>query len=204
MAVQIIGIGFFIQKICMYIGMYLQQCIIVRVSSLIGEMKRDKACQLIVDIFRISIIFSFITTIMITFISRPLMNFAGCTPDLIEQCNLLVISTIAGLPFVNLFHIAKKMIPIPFYTFSVGSICIFLVNFFIAVGKPLYSNLTSFVQLISICIGSKILSMKFPNDPLKQMYSYVISDLSTFALTVVLFFITLIPLIKKSGKQMIE
>lgn len=53
-AVQIIGIGFFIQKICMYIGMFLQQSIMVRVSSLIGEMKRDEACQLIVDILRIS------------------------------------------------------------------------------------------------------------------------------------------------------
>lgn len=89
----------------MYIGMYLQQCIMVRVSSLIGEIKRDEACQLIVDIFRIVILFNFIATIMITFISIPLMNFAGCTPDLIEQCNLLVISTIAGLPFVTLFHI---------------------------------------------------------------------------------------------------
>lgn len=118
--------------------------------------------------------------------------------------NPAIFMKIFGISSNSQLDIAKKMIPIPFYTFSVGSICIFLVNFFIAVGKPLYSNLTSFVQLISICIGSKILSMKFPNDPLKQMYSYVISDLSTFALTVVLFFITLIPLIKKSGKQIIE
>lgn len=42
---------------------------------------------------------------IIIFVARPLMNFAGCTPNLIEQCMLLVISTIAGLPFVTLLHI---------------------------------------------------------------------------------------------------
>lgn len=64
-------------------------------------------------------------------------------------------------------EMAKKMIPIPFYAFPVGGISIFLVNFFIAIGKPLYSNLTSFIQLISICVGSKTLSLRFLDDPLK-------------------------------------
>lgn len=102
-----------------------------------------------------------------------------------------------GITNESQLEIAKKMILIPFYTFPVGGISIFLVNFFIAIGKPLYSNLTSFIQLISICVGSKILSLKFLDDPLKQMFSYVISDISTIVLTVVLFFITLTPMIKK-------
>ena len=407
-AVQIIGIGFFIQQICMDIGMFLQQSVMVRVSSLIGQGKRDEACQLTVDIFRISVLFNIISTIMITFIARPLMNFAGCTPDLIDQCMLLVISTIAGVPISTLFHIgtgflqaigkpflngalhlvanclqtfiitpflqfiiqidvtlsnisqplaqslvglilfvlifkgkyslkprldmffwhfssetpkallmslptipsflfallpsslilrfmtsasatdtlktdviavftilqkmfligmalpmalsigfltaathsmaqknykrmlvtlgyalaiiicffiifiplmiskpaifmklfgiasksqleiAKKMVPIPFCTFAIGNICIFLINFFVSVGKPFFSTITSLVQLVSICVGSKLLALKFPNDTIKKMFSYVISDLSTVVLTIILFSITIIPLIKKS------
>lgn len=409
--VQIIGIGFFVLQICMDIGMYLQQSIIVRVSSLIGQGKRDEASQLTVDIYRISLLLNFIMTIIVTFIARPLMNFAGCTPDLIEKCMLLIISTIAAIPFSTIFHvgtgflqaigkpvlngflhlvasclqtfiitpflqfvvridvtlsnisqpiaqsivgiaiftfifkgkyslkptfqmffngfsnetpkallmsipmiptqlfallpsslilrfmtsasssdshktdviavytilqkmfmigmaipsslsigfltaathsiaqnnykrmlitlcyammivlvfflifipliiinpvlimkifgvssksqleIAKKMVPIPFYTFPIGNCCFFLINFFLAAGKLFYSNITSIVQLISICIGSKVLSVKYPNDPIKQMFSYTISDLSSVLLTSFLFLITLIPLIKKSKSK---
>lgn len=407
-AVQIIGLGFFIQQICMDIGMFLQQSIMVRVSSLIGEGRRDEACQLTVDIYRISILINIFSTIIITLIARPIMIFAGCTPDLIEQCMLLVISLIAGLPFSTLFHIgtgflqaigkavmngilhlianclqtfaitpflqyvvkidvtlsnisqpiaqsivgmfvlimifkgkyslkpnykmlfnpftketgksllmslpiiptfifgilpsslilrymtsasasdelktdvigvytvlqkifligmalpmalsigcltaathsmaqknykrmlitlgwalliififfaifvplmivrpiifmklfgissqsqleiAKKMVPIPLYTFAIGNMCMFFVNFFVAVGKPFYSTLNSLVQLISICVSSKLLSLKFPNDPTKIMFSYTISDLITVVLTTTLLTITLIPLVKKS------
>lgn len=410
-AVQIIGIGFFIQQICIYIGMFLQQAIMVRVSSLIGEGKRTEACQLTVDIFRISILFNIIATIIITFIARPIMNFAGCTPELIEKCMLLIISSIAGLPFTTIFHIstgylqaignavlngllhlaanclqtflitpflqfvlkidvtfsnisqpiaqsiiglivfrqifqgkyslkpsfqmwfrgfssetikalvmslpmipvwlydllpssfilrfmtkastsdqlktdvigvytvlqkifligmglpmalsigfltaathsmsqrnykrmivtlnyalliiliffaaftpliiinpgmimklfdisspsrlhiAKKMVPIPMYTFSVGMTCAFLVNFFIAVEKPLYSNLVALFQLITLCIGSKVMFTIFPDDPIKQMFSYTISDVSTTIITLLLFLLTLIPFIKKMKKS---
>ena len=407
-AVQIIGIGFFVQQICMDIGLFLQQSIMVRVSSLIGEGKRDNACQLTVDIFRISILFSVIATILITFVAIPLMNFAGCTPNLIDQCMLLVISTIAGVPFATLFHIgtgflqaigkpflngalhlianclqtfiitpflqfvikidvtlsnisqpisqgiiglilfilifrhkftlkptlnlfftpftketlkalvmslpmipvfvydlfpaslilrfmtssstseefktdvigvytviqkifligyapplalsfgfltaatysisqhnyrkmfsllfygllimslfyivfipivvfmptqimkvfgissesqlkiAKKMVPIPMYSYPIGMVCTFLVNFFVAVDRTLFSNLVSLFQLASLCVGSKIIDVAFPDDPMKQMYSYTISDLSTTVLTAILFVITLIPLLKKA------
>lgn len=410
-AVQIIGIGFFVQQICIYIGMFLQQAIIVRVSSLIGEGKRTEACQLTVDIFRISIIFNIFATTITTFIARPIMNFAGCTPDLIERCMLLIISSIAGLPFTTIFHIstgylqaigkavlngvlhlaanclqtfiitpflqfvlkidvtfsnisqpiaqsiiglivfkkiffgsyslkpsfnmlfkkfspetskalimalpmipvwlydllpsslilrfmttastsdklkrdvigvytvlqkiflfgmalpmalsigfltaathsmsqhnykrmlvtlnyallviliffaiftpfiiinpamvmnlfdisspsqiriAKKMVPIPMYTFSIGMICAFFVNFFIVVDKTLYSNLVALFQLISLCVGSKVLFHFFPNDPMKQMFSYTISDVSTSVVTIILFLVTLIPFLKKMKKS---
>ena len=58
-AVQIIGIGFFVQQIVVYIGMYLQQAIMVRVTTLIGRGNRVDARQLTVDIYRISILSSF-------------------------------------------------------------------------------------------------------------------------------------------------
>lgn len=406
-AVQIIGIGFFIQQICIYVGMFLQQSIMVRVSSLIGEGKRNEACQLTVDVFRISVLFNIVATIVITFIARPIMNFAGCTHELIEKCMLLIISSVAGLPFTTIFHIstgflqaigkavlngllhlaanclqtfiitpflqfvlkidvtfsnisqpiaqsiiglivfknifygkyslkptfqmffrgfcketkkalimsipmipvwlydllpssiilrfmtiastsdklktdvigvytvlqkifligmglpmalsngfltaathsmsqknykrmivtlnyallvilmffavftpfmiikpalimklfdisspsqisiAEKMVPIPIYTFSIGMTCAFLVNFFIAVEKPLYSNLVALFQLMTLCIGSKILYSIFPNDPIKQMFSYTISDVSTSIVTIFLFLITIVPFIKK-------
>lgn len=407
-AVQIIGLGFFVQQICIYIGMFLQQAIMVRVSSLIGEGKRKEAGQLTVDIYRISIISNVIGSIIVTFIARPLMIFSGCTHELIEPCTLLIISSIAGIPFTSIFHIstgflqaigktvanglihlaanclqtfiitpilqflikidvtlsnisqpiaqsilglivfhftfqqkyslkptfsmwfnkfnpetwkslvmslsmipvwiydllptslilrfmtsssasesfktdvigvytvlqkiflignalpmalsvgfltaatfclsqnnykrmittlnyalllnfifyvifipitifepvkimqlfgisspsqleiAKKMVPIPMYTFAVGMICCFLVNFFVAVNKTLYSNIVAFFQLISLCVASKIIAVIYPDDPVKQMFSYTISDLSTTVLTLILFIITFVPLFKKS------
>lgn len=409
-AVQIIGIGFFVVQICFDIGMFLTQAIIVRVSSLIGEGRRETACQLTVDIFRLSVLINIVSTIIITFCARPIMNFAGCTPDLIEQCMLLVISTIAGLPLYSLFHIttgflqaigksvlngllhlvanvfqtflltpflqfivkidvtlsnisqpiaqsiiglflfyrifkgkyslkptfdmwfkpfspetkvafkmalpliptfvfallpstlilrymtlassteslktdvigvftviskifimalalpaaisggfltiathaiaslnykrmlvtmacsfaliigfylifiplmiakptfimslfvssksqlelSKTMVPIPMYTIPLGNIAAFMFNFFVAIGKPLYSFIGPIVQLCTICIGAKILYVKFPNDPTKQMYAYNICDLSVFSYALIVFIINLIPYIKKAKQS---
>lgn len=411
LSVQIIGIGFFVQQIVIYIGMYFQQAIMVRVTTLIGHGNRVDARQLAVDIFRISILSNFILTVFTTFVSRPLMKFSGCTLDIIEDCMLLIISSIAGLPFTSIFHIstgvlqsigkavlnglihlfancfqtflitpllqylikidvtltnisqpiaqsilglvifvlifkhkfslkptfnlffkpfsketlkalvmslpmipvfiydllpaslilsfmtstssdddfkndvigvytviqkvflignalplalsygflttatyslsqhnykkmisslnysflliatfyiifipitvfmptqimkffgisspsqlkiAKKMLPVPMYTYPVGMVCTFLVNFFVAVDKTLFSNLVSFFQLVSLCVASKIVSVIFPDDPTKQMFSYTISDLSTTVLTLILFLVTLIPLFKKSKQD---
>lgn len=405
-AVQIIGIGFFVLQICLDIGIFMSQAVLVRLSSLIGEGRRESACQLFVDVIRISIIVNILATIIITFCARPLMNFAGCTPDLIEQCMLLVISTIAGLPIYTLFHVttaflqsigkavlnglvhlaanviqtfiltpilqyyikidvtlsnisqpiaqsfvglilfimifrgkfslkptfemwfrpfnpetkiafklslpaipgfiygllpsslilrfmtsassseslktdvigvytviqkilliglalvlaismgfltiathsiaslnykrmlmtlvysliitvafllifiplmlanplsivklfissesqlelAKKMVPIPIYTLVLSNIYMFTNTFFVAVGKPFISLALSFIQLISICVGAKVLNIKYPKDPTKQMFSYNICDILTFTFSIIMFIIEVIPYIQK-------
>ncbi|OHS94774.1 hypothetical protein TRFO_39065 [Tritrichomonas foetus] len=129
MAVQIIGIGFFILQICLDIGMYLAQALVVRLSAFIGEGRREEASQLTVDIFRISVISTILSTFLITFVSRPIMNFAGCTPELIEQCMLLIISTIAGLPIATFFHVGT--------------------GFLQGIGKPVLNGI---IHLIANCL----------------------------------------------------
>ena len=406
-AVQIIGIGYFVLQVCHDIGIFFAQAVIVRVSSLIGEGKREKACQLTVDVFRLSVILNIVSTIIITFIARPIMQFAGCTPNIIERCMLLIISTIAGLPFYSLFHIgtgflqgigkavmnglihlaanilqtfiitplilfvfkvdvtlvnisqpiaqsiigfilfvfiflgkfslqptfdmwfepfsretrkgmimslplipsfinalvpsslilrymtsacetealktdviavftvilkifmmgvalpialsvgflttgthsmavmnykrmlialscvfvisafflsifvplmitkpllvmklfisnpsqlelAKKMVPIPMYTFAFSVCFLSLGTFFITAGKALIAFVIPFVQLLSLCVSSKVISIKFPHDPVKVLYAYNICDLITFTITIILFVVTIIPIVKKA------
>lgn len=409
-AVQIIGIGFFVLQVCHDIGLFLAQAVIVRVSSLIGEGNRDAACQLTVDAFRLSVIINMISSIIITFVARPIMQFAGCTPNIMENSMLLVISTIAGLPFYTLFHIgtgflqaigkavmngwvhltanilqtfiitpilqfglkihvtlsnisqaiaqsivgiilfitifkgkyslkptfqmwykpfssetkrallmslplipafinalvpsslilrymtsaceseskkndiiavytiilkifmfgvaipialsvgflttgthsmsvsnyrrmlmslsfvflittifliifiplmiskpllimklftssksqldfAEKMVPIPMYTFAFAVFFLSLGTFFITAGKPLIAFVIPFVQLLTLCASSKIISIKYPKDPIKVLYAYNICDMITFTLTFILFIITIIPLVKKAKEM---
>lgn len=104
-AVQIIGVALFVLQLCLDIGMFLAQAIMVRVSSLIGSGQRNEACQLTVDIFRISFVVTIFATILFTFVSRPIMTFSGCPEELIEQAYLLIISNISGLPIYTFFHI---------------------------------------------------------------------------------------------------
>lgn len=409
-AVQIIGIGYFVLQVCHDIGIFFAQAVIVRVSTLIGKGKREKASQLTVDVFRLSILINVISTIIITFIARPIMEFAGCTPNIIERCMLLIISTIAGLPFYSLFHIgtgflqgigkavmnglihlganilqtfvitplllfafkvdvtlinisqpiaqsifgiilficifngrfslqptmqmwffpfcketrkgalmslpliptfinalvpsslilrymtsacedqkmktdiiavytvilkifmiglalpvalsvgflttgthsmavmnyrrmlvalsfvfivtivfltlfiplmigkpllvmklfmssksqldlAKKMVPIPMFTFGLAVCFHTLGTFFITAKKPLIAFVIPFVQLSSLCISSKVISLKFPNEPIKVLHAYNVCDIITFTVTMVLFIVTIIPLIKKAKQN---
>ena len=409
-AVQIIGIGNFVLQVCHDIGIFFSQSVIVRASSLIGEGKRDKASQLTVDVFRISILINMFSTVLMNFLARPIMKFAGCTPNIIERCMLLVISTIAGLPFYTLFHIgtgflqgigkavmngfvhlaanilqtfvitpillfvlkvdvtmmsisqsiaqslvgvvlflcifsgkftlqpsmkmwfmpfsretrkgalmslpliptfinalvpsslilrymtaacenqqmktdviavytvilkifmiglalplalsvgflttgthsmavfnykrvlialsfvflvssafllafvplmiekpllimklfisshsqlelAKKMLPIPMFTFALAVGFLSTNTFFITAGKPLFAFVIPFVQLFSLCVSSKVISIKYPNDPVKILYAYNACDIITFSITLVLFVITIIPLFKMARQS---
>lgn len=109
-----------------------------------------------------------------------------------------------GISSPSQIKIAKKMLPVPMYSYPVGMACTFLVNFFVAVDRTLFSNLVSLFQLVSLCVASKIIAVVFPDDPTKQMFSYTISDLSTTLLTLILFVITLIPLIKKAKQDQFQ
>lgn len=109
-AVQIIGVTFFILQICTNIGLFLSQAVMVRVSSLLGSGERYEAAQLTVDIFRISVIVTIITTYILTFVARPIMTFAGCTADLLEPSYLLLISTISALPIYTFFHVGTAFL----------------------------------------------------------------------------------------------
>ena len=128
-----------------------------------------------------------------------LVFFAFFTPFMI--INPALIMSFFGISSPSQIQIAKKMVPIPMYTFSVGMICAFLVNFFIVVDKPLFSNIVALFQLLTLCAGSKILFHFFPDDPIKQMFSYTISDVSTTFVTLLLFLIALVPFIKKMKKS---
>lgn len=92
---------------------------------------------------------------------------------------------------------AEKMLPIPFYTFSITAMNMFCNNFFVAIGKPFISLFNSTIQLISICIASKVLLTLFPTDPAKEMFSYTACNCITLVLTLIFFIINFIPLYKK-------
>ncbi|OHS97998.1 hypothetical protein TRFO_09177 [Tritrichomonas foetus] len=132
-AVQMIGIGLFVLQLCVDVGMLLSQSLIVRVSALIGEGKKGEASQLFVDMCKITVLASIISAIIILFIARPLMMFAGCTEELIENCTLLVVVAIAGTPITSFFHV--------------------LTGFLQGIGKPV---LNGFLHLLASCFQTFI------------------------------------------------
>ena len=47
----------------------------------------------------------------------------------------------------------------------------------------------------------KVISLKFPNEPIKVLHAYNVCDIITFTVTMVLFIVTIIPLIKKAKQN---
>lgn len=85
--------------------------------------------------------------------------------------------------------LGEKMFPIPFYTSLVQGVNITISILMIVVEKPLFSFLPQIIQMIILCVGSKILASKFKNDISKVMYIYNISDLAGFLLYICFIFI---------------
>ena len=152
-AVSLIGMGTFIVQVCIFFGLFMSQALVVRVSGLIGEGRREAASQLTVDVCRVSLIASIFFALFLLFFARPLMLFAGCTEDLIENCYLLIISTIAGLPLYSFYHL--------------------LTGFLQGIGKPVLNGL---VHLAANCLQTLVFT------PLLQFVFKVDMTLSNIAL----------------------
>ena len=80
-------------------------------------------------------------------------------------------------------ELAKKMVPIPMFTFGLAVCFHSLGTFFITAGKPIIAFVIPFVQLSTLCISSKVISLKFPHDPIKVLHAYNVCDNITFVIT---------------------
>lgn len=94
-------------------------------------------------------------------------------------------------------QLAEKMVPIPFYTSPLQGIGVTLSILMIVIGKPLFSFLPQFVQMIILCVGCKILASRNKNDVSKVMYIYNISDVTVFILYCVFLFVPIREIKKK-------
>lgn len=109
-AVQLVGFSFVMIILTMQVAIFYSQVILVRLSGLIGEGKRSDAAQFLVDCFRIAICGSWIYLSIAPYIVRPILQFAGCTTDLIDRAECLVRIVMAGLPVVMIYHLSCAFI----------------------------------------------------------------------------------------------
>ncbi|OHS97159.1 hypothetical protein TRFO_36688 [Tritrichomonas foetus] len=102
-AVEIIGFANQFLTILNFIGNYFGISLTSHVSTLIGKGDRNEAAHLSVDIFRISLLFSFAGAFGLLFAVKPFLNFIGTPSQLIDSTakytNFMVLTT----PFGNMF-----------------------------------------------------------------------------------------------------
>ena len=126
---------------------------------------------------------------LVSLIPVPIMIFK---PRLIAQLFLTDEDELA---------LAEKILPIPFYTSWLSALAIILAMTQLVVGKPLFSLLPNFIQVIIQCVGCQIAAKIFENeDSLKIMYIYNISDVIVIALHLI-FMIYPIKIIRKKVKE---
>ena len=144
-----------------------------------GNMKR------LISYFFWALLFGF----LVSLIPVPIMIFK---PRLIAQLFLTDEDELA---------LAEKILPIPFYTSWLSALAIILAMTQLVVGKPLFSLLPNFIQVIIQCVGCQIAAKIFKNeDSLKIMYIYNISDVIVIALHLI-FMIYPIKIIRKKVKE---
>ena len=105
-ALEMIGFSTNIFTIISYVGSFIGQGLVTRVPSLIGSGKREEACNLSIDIFRIGVCFSILFAIGFNFAIKPFLNFVGCPDYMLDSTYKMFLPMLIGLPISSLYTIA--------------------------------------------------------------------------------------------------
>ncbi|OHT16592.1 hypothetical protein TRFO_41719 [Tritrichomonas foetus] len=86
-------------------------------------------------------------------------------------------------PFLNdesSKQLASKFLPIPFWTFTLQTLCVTASASFVVVGHPNLSTFCNVTMIVLVCVAAKIINVMYPNDYMKVLYSYTITDTISF------------------------
>ena len=108
--VQIIGFGSMIRYLCMSVTIFFSQACVGRESGLIGESRFEEAGRVVVDIYRIAFCSMIIVPIIFYFLTKPILTFMGCTPEMAERALPYLTPILCMMPFIALFQITCGII----------------------------------------------------------------------------------------------
>lgn len=108
--VQIIGFGSMIRYLCMSVAIFFSQACVGRQSGLIGESRFEEAARVVVDVYRIAFFSMIIVPIIFYFLTKPILTFMGCTPEMAERALPYLTPILCMMPFIALFQISCGII----------------------------------------------------------------------------------------------
>lgn len=108
--VQIIGFGSMIRYLCMSVAIFFSQACVGRSSGLIGESRFEEAGRVVVDVYRIAFFSMIVVPIIFYFLTKPILTFMGCTPEMAERALPYLTPILCMMPFIALFQISCGII----------------------------------------------------------------------------------------------
>lgn len=102
-AVEIIGFSSQIQVFMVLVGNFFGQCFVTRVSALIGSGDRERAAQLVSDLFKLAFIISVIYSFVMFFTIKPFLHFVGTPSNILNEAFKFNVFQLIFNPFSNLF-----------------------------------------------------------------------------------------------------
>lgn len=102
---QIVGFSSVVRFLLRSFAVYFSICATAKVPALIGEHRKEEAAQVITDLFRLTLASMIVMPVIFYFVSKPLLEFMGCTEEIADDCLKYLIPIIIVSPFTGIFQI---------------------------------------------------------------------------------------------------
>jgi Na+-driven multidrug efflux pump len=102
--IQIIGFSSVVRYLLRSFAAFFAQGATARVSGLIGENRKPEAEQVLVDMFRSAVLVMILAPVLFVFISKPMLIFMGCTPEIAQRAFGYLLPIIGAAPFTGVYQ----------------------------------------------------------------------------------------------------
>ena len=108
--VSVAGLASLIRFVCDGIALYFGFAATIKIPMLIGQNRQQDARQVIVDLFRMGLVFSVVLAVIVYFLAEPMLKYMQC-PDFIRPSSMTYITPIIGtLPFLVVLQLSMGVI----------------------------------------------------------------------------------------------
>lgn len=178
----LIGFANFFRYLCNGLASFPGQSCIVKVSSLLGEGRKDEAAQVVTDLFRFAFCICFIAPFCIYFCGKPIMKFMACKDEYLDECLRYGLPICFGMFTTSIFRIScgtilgegrSLLFAMMHLAILILNCCVFDPLFLIAFKWPLWTVGVSYVLAMGIpgfILMLLIFSGKFTVKPKWSMF----------------------------------
>lgn len=128
--VSVAGLSSLIRFFCVGFSLFFGTSATIKISTLIGQNRQQDAKQVIADLFRIALVTSIPASIVIYFITEPVLKYMNC-PDFIRKDSIsYILPIIATLPTTILLQLSIGVIQGEGRSILCGilQLCVFVLN----------------------------------------------------------------------------
>jgi Na+-driven multidrug efflux pump len=104
------GLAALIRFVCQGISLYFGLAATIKLPMLIGENRQADARQLIVDLYRISIVLAMLLAIVVYYISGPMLHYMGCPADMFHDSLTYIRPIACSIPFLTITQLSLGII----------------------------------------------------------------------------------------------